>query len=1535
MGMTLLTYLAACGLFSQVYGSRLRQEDFPPRIAEHPSDLIVSKGEPATLNCKAEGRPSPTVEWYKDGERVETDKDDPRSHRMLLPSGSLFFLRIVHGRRSKPDEGSYVCVARNYLGEAVSHNASLEVALLRDDFRLNPTDVVVAAGEPAIMECQPPRGHPEPTIFWKKDKVPVNDRDERITMRGGKLMISNTKRSDAGMYVCVGTNMVGERDSDPAELTVFERPVFIRRPINQVVLEDDAVEFRCQVQGDPQPTVRWRKDDTDVARGRYDIKEDNTLRIKRVSNGDEGTFTCVGENRVGMVEATATLTVRAHPVAAPQFVVRPRDQIVAQGRSTTFPCETKGNPQPAVFWQKEGSQNLLFPNQPPQPSSRFAVSSTGDLTITNIQRSDAGYYICQALTVAGSILAKAQLEVTDVLTDRPPPIIRQGPANQTLGVDGTTLLKCQATGDPIPTISWLKGGVSLLGKDPRMSLQELGSLQIKNLRVTDSGIYTCVATSSSGETSWSAFLEVRESGAATVNVKMDMDALPGSPSKPQVADVTKNTVTLTWLAGKHVGSSPVTSYVIEAFSQSVSNSWQTVANHVKDTLYTVRGLRPNTIYLFMVRAVNAQGVSDPSQMSDPVRTQDISPPAQGVDHRQVQRELGEVIIRLHNPLVLTPSSIQVTWTVDRQSQFIQGYRVMFRQVSGLPSPSSWQVMEVKVPTERSAVLNNLKKGITYEMKVRPYFNEFQGIDSESKTARTTEEAPSAPPQSVTVMMVGNHNSTSISVSWDPPPLEQQNGIIQEYKIWCLGNATRFHINKTVDAAIRSVVIGSLLPGVQYRVQVAASTGAGVGVKSEPQLIIIGGRGDDIFMTGPGSNNSITEQITDVVKQPAFIAGIGGACWVILMGFSIWLYWRRKKRKGLSNYAVQSFTFTPAVTFQRVDGGIMSNGSRPGLLNPGETSYPWLADSWPATSLPVNGSSNGPTDLGDLGGMGNFNRAGQGEKSGTMLSDSAIYSSIDVTTKTSFNSPGQITQATPYATTQLLHSSSIQELAVDLPDPQWKASIQPKPDLTGCGYSLPDQSKFNNGGKSGKKKKIKSSVKPHKNTGSNWSNVPLPPPPVQPLPGTELDHYIMDHHENGYDSDGWCPPPPVKSYLHQGMEDELEEEDDRVPTPPVRGVASSPAISFGQQSTATLTPSPREEMQPMLQAHLDEISRAYHFDISRQAWQMQGNSLPPQAPALPLGYISGTLISDIETDLPDEEEEDEDEEALEMARPLRGIAHTPGSSLDNLDSSVTGSMINGWGSASEEERNMSSRRSSAVSSSSDSIFTDGDFAQALATAADRAGFKMEGTSLMRTGKGPSSQRLQPSSPFSSSGSVSATHNQCQKSRPPKKHKPAGGRLEQPSAPHRREVAADDLPPPPDPPPCQGSKLQSGQAPKGTGLVGSLERQQLPRLEESMEHLAKTSLDHVHQEDSRNKLQQKPTLGSDEILIPYSKPSFPSPGHLSGHSSSGTASSKGSTGPRKGVPSRGGPAIASHQWNISDLPDVGYVGSCGQGQFLGDV
>uniref|UniRef100_A0A8C1B514 Roundabout, axon guidance receptor, homolog 3 (Drosophila) n=1 Tax=Cyprinus carpio carpio TaxID=630221 RepID=A0A8C1B514_CYPCA len=921
--------------FLSLIGSRPRLEDAAPRIVEHPSDLIVSKGEPATLNCKAEGRPTPVVEWYKDGERVETDREDPRSHRMLLPSGSLFFLRIVHGRRSKPDEGVYVCVARNYLGEAVSRNASLEVAILRDDFRQTPSDVVVAAGEPAVMECIPPRGHPEPTISWKRNNVKVNDKDERITIRGGKLMISNTRKSDAGMYVCVGTNMVGEKDSDPAELVVFERPMFVRRPVNQVVLADDTVDFQCEVQGDPTPTIRWRKEEGELPRGRFEIRADNSLRLTQVKAEDEGSYTCLSENSVGKAEASGTLQVHVPP----QIVVRPRDQISAQGRTVTFLCGTKGNPPPAVFWQKEGSQVLLFPSQPPSQSGRFSVSLSGELTITDVHSEDSGYYICQAISVAGSILTKALLEV-ETPSDRIPPIIRQGPANQTLVPGTSAQLQCHVMGNPLPSIQWERDGQRILGSDGRISLMENGTLQITALQETDSGAYTCVASSLSGETSWSGVLAVKESGGLSVPPVSEPYQLPGPPQKPVVTDVTRNSVTLTWQPNAHEGGAAVTSYIIEAFSQSAGSTWQTVADFVKLEKHTVTGLSPNTIYLFIVRALNAYGLSDPSPISEPVRTQDVSPTGQGVDHRQVQRELGEMAVQLHEPVLLTASSMKISWNVDRQSQYIQGYRLLYRPVGG-----SWSQQEVKAATERSAVIAKLLKGTEYEIKIRPYFNEFQGMDSRPLTFRTPEEVPSAPPLAVTVTTVKLSNSSSVSVSWQPPPTEMQNGVIQEYKVWCLGNdsQTRYHINQTVDGNVLTTLLKGLLPGVLYQVEVAAVTSAGVGTHSQPVSVIISDESDE--------NVSLAEQISDVVKQPAFIAGIGGACWVILMGFSVWIYCRRKKRKELTSIqSVNTLTLFHSIVIN-IFGYVWI--CRPGMLGANMGNYPWLADSWPTTNLVHN------------------------------------------------------------------------------------------------------------------------------------------------------------------------------------------------------------------------------------------------------------------------------------------------------------------------------------------------------------------------------------------------------------------------------------------------------------------------------------------------------------------------------------------------------------------------------------------------------
>uniref|UniRef100_A0A8C2BC98 Roundabout, axon guidance receptor, homolog 3 (Drosophila) n=1 Tax=Cyprinus carpio TaxID=7962 RepID=A0A8C2BC98_CYPCA len=1087
-----------------------------PLIVEDPSDLIVSKGEPATLNCKAEGRPMPTVEWYKDGEHVETDKDDPRSHRMLLPSGSLFFLRIVHGRRSKPDEGVYTCVARNYLGEAVSRNASLEVAILRDDFRQPPNDVVVAAGEPAVLECVPPRGHPEPTVSWKRNNVRVNDKDGRISMRGGKLMISHTRKSDAGMYVCVGTNMVGERDSDPAELVVFERPVFIRRPVNQIVLAEETVDFSCEVHGDPAPTVRWNRDEGELPRGsRFEIRGDNSLRLVRVRAEDEGTYTCVTENSVGKTEASAVLQVHVPP----QIDVRPQDQVAAQGRTVTFQCGTQGNPLPAVFWQKEGSQMLLFPGQPPSQSGRYSVSMSGELSISDVHSEDSGYYICQAISVAGSVLAKALLEVETGPSDLVPPIIRQGPANQTLALGSSALLQCHVMGSPIPSVRWEKDGESVLSDDIHISLMENGTLHISGLKETDSGMYTCVASSSTGEMSWSGTVTVKATGTSSVPRVSQSLQLPGPPQKPVVTDVTSNSVTLTWQPNPHEGGAAVTSYIIEAFSQSVGSTWQTVADLVRLEKHTVSGLYPNTVYLFIIRAVNSYGLSDPSPISEPVRTQD-GPEGQGTDQAHVQMDLGGVKVRLQTPKVLSPTSVQITWTLDQHPRYIEGYRMYYRPVG-----SAWMIQDVKAGPLHTAVLTELHRGKEYEFKMRPYYNEFQGIDSEIAVVRTPDEVLSGPPQGVSVVQLSN--SSTVRVSWQPPPPDVPEELILEYRVWCVGNESQQMINRSVDGDTLWVLLDGLLPESMYRVQVAAVTIAGVGTYSHPLLILL-----PCFVPSktqlPDDSVSLSEQITVVVRQPAFIAGVGVSFWMVLMGFSAWIYCRHRRRKELGHYTT-SFAYTPAVALSRGDGSDLLNG-RPCLLESHLGNYPWLADSWPTSNFTRNGKDSvnccaGRLDSTDqyynTSGLSNY--LSQNGKYSPASNEGAIYCTINPADADGHDVCSLYSQGPdPYTSTPVLSKTDLYSMEQDLD--QWSLqSSHSGADYAKLQYPRGEIAKLM------KQKSLGQTSSP------TWSDV-------------------LSLHSD----EEWCPPLPERSYLIEGLED--------VATLPLRGDETNRATTYSLQST---------------------------------------------------------------------------------------------------------------------------------------------------------------------------------------------------------------------------------------------------------------------------------------------------------------------------------------------------------------------------------
>ncbi|XP_034610605.1 roundabout homolog 4 isoform X2 [Trachemys scripta elegans] len=289
--------------------SKSHSEEFPPYIIDHPTDLVVRWDQPATLNCRVAGSPAPTIEWYRNGEYVETSKDNVYSQRTLLPDGSLFFLRL-NQRKGQSDEGVYTCVAMNHLGTASSKNASLYIAALREDFRLQPSNLLVTVGEQVLLECAPPRGHPEPTISWKKDGVPISQKAGHYEVSSGKLLMVHAQRSDAGLYVCVASNQAGQRESKAALVSVLEKPTFTRRPNDIVAKFGSTVQLGCGVEGDPLPKVWWHKEHGELPWGRHEVDEENTLRIHYVTTFDSGRYICTAQNQVGTASAKASLTVQ-------------------------------------------------------------------------------------------------------------------------------------------------------------------------------------------------------------------------------------------------------------------------------------------------------------------------------------------------------------------------------------------------------------------------------------------------------------------------------------------------------------------------------------------------------------------------------------------------------------------------------------------------------------------------------------------------------------------------------------------------------------------------------------------------------------------------------------------------------------------------------------------------------------------------------------------------------------------------------------------------------------------------------------------------------------------------------------------------------------------------------------------------------------------------------------------------------------------------------------------------------------------------
>ncbi|XP_064651107.1 roundabout homolog 3-like [Lineus longissimus] len=190
-----------------------------------------------------------------------------------------------------------------------------------------------------------------------------------------------------------------------AVATVGDKPVIIEEPASILVTEDDEAVFKCRVHADSAfpSDITWRRENGPLPH-RAKQNGDRYLVINPVKLRDAGSYVCVANNSVGTSEARGMLTVHSKP----SFSHSPKNKNVLEGKNVKLKCSVQGNPDPSLFWNKRQGQLLLFPDQ---VQSRFSVDVWGTLKIKKIRKEDAGEYVCNALSTAGTAEAVARIRV--------------------------------------------------------------------------------------------------------------------------------------------------------------------------------------------------------------------------------------------------------------------------------------------------------------------------------------------------------------------------------------------------------------------------------------------------------------------------------------------------------------------------------------------------------------------------------------------------------------------------------------------------------------------------------------------------------------------------------------------------------------------------------------------------------------------------------------------------------------------------------------------------------------------------------------------------------------------------------------------------------------------------------------------------------------------------------------------------------------------------------------------------------------------
>ncbi|KAM9820050.1 netrin receptor DCC [Neosynchiropus ocellatus] len=709
-------------------------------------------------------------------------------------------------------------------------------------FTKEPQDTITVRGGVLQLDCQ---AHSDssagpPAITWRKDGVLLSTLvdDRRQELANGSLLVQNVvhsrhHRPDEGEYQCLASlEGVGSIVSRTARVTVAG-PLRVVVPTESVssYLGDTAL-LRCEVSGDPKPIIRWQKNREDLPLlfdpdSRLAALPSGSLQVSRVQPPDSATYRCLADNPSSTRTGTdAELRVLPEPGVSRtvQFLQRPSRVTALLGTDAVLECSASGYPTPGIQWRR-GDELIQTWNK------KYSLLAGSNLIIRSVTDDDSGTYSCTAANKNHNITASGELSVLV------PPQFLNYPTN-TFAYESTDIeLECAVTGNPPPTIRWMKNGEEVIPSD-YFQIVDGSNLQILGLVKSDEGFYQCVAENSAGSSQAMAQLLLREPEATPTQYRAvhtpsplpdppapsgtpltytsSSDPPPVSPS-PGVALpsaprdlvpvlVSSRFVRLSWRPPEETGGS-VQTYGIYYSQDGVERERSVNVSEPESLELTVSNLKPEEGYTFRVIAYNDVG---PGESSTPLRI--TTKPDLQVPNR----------VESFRADALSPTSVQVSWEPPSQPNGpIVGYRLLWTET---PSGKE-QNVDVNGLNYK---MEGLNKFTEYRVRVLAINRYGPGAASDTVVVTTLSDVPSAAPQNITLEVV---LSRSVKVSWQPPPHGTHNGLISAYKIKYRKTGRRGD-QEAIEPNNFWYLFTGLEKGSQYSFQVSAMTENGTGPASD-------------------------------------------------------------------------------------------------------------------------------------------------------------------------------------------------------------------------------------------------------------------------------------------------------------------------------------------------------------------------------------------------------------------------------------------------------------------------------------------------------------------------------------------------------------------------------------------------------------------------------------------------------------------------------------------------------------------------------